>query len=137
VAPNAATPVGFSASPMLSGIQSPASNPYTNGPPIPTLGGSASPAGGINTASGRPRQWQNGQTFQIISAGNDRLFGMGGQYVASGNVKLPWVQADASYAPDTLQTSQATNQAIGATLGGDARAREADNLTNFSQGKLD
>jgi general secretion pathway protein G len=118
-------------------IQSPAPNPYTNTPPVSTLGGSSGNPGGINTAPTKQRVWQNAQTYQIISAGHDRVFGIGGQFVATGSAKLPWVNATSSYVADSFQTIQANADGTPVTLGSDARARESDNLANFSQGRLD
>ena len=79
-----------------------------------------------------------------LSAGRDRLFGIGGQYLSTGNVKLPYVFVDpanpatANYTPDSLQTKNANEQASnGQMLSSDIRGREKDNITNFSPGKLD
>lgn len=56
----------------------------------------------------------NQQTFQIISPGVDGVYGIGGQYVANGTTPLPPL-------PGTSQNRQI----------------EADNLTNFHNGKLE
>ena len=75
-------------------------NCYTNTAPVPATGQSAT--------------WQNPNTFQIISAGLDALYGVGGQYVgtSAGSDPLP--------PPPTA----------------DVRQREQDNLTNFPTGRL-
>jgi len=129
-APSATTAAGG----VPGGIVSPAPNPYTNGPPVQTDGSGAP----VTVAPFKPRVWQNANTYQIISAGRDRVFGIGGQYAAAANVKLPFVRASAGgYAPDTFQTVEANAVMTSLTLGNDVRARESDNLTSFSQGKLD
>jgi type II secretion system protein G len=132
VATNAASSLP-SALAFPGGIQSPAPNPYTNGPPVPTQQN-----GNIDTGAVRPRVWQNAQSYQIIAAGHDRVFGIGGQYVATGSDHLPFVNAQTTqgYISDSFQTIQANAQATNSTLNNDARQRESDNLTNFSQGKL-
>lgn len=118
------------------GLVSFAPNPYTNGPPVQTA---ANGKAETTLALLRPRVWQNAQTFQIVSAGRDRVFGMGGQYAANAPVKLPFVAVNSgsAYTPDSFQTVQATADMYPFPLGGDARARESDNLANFSQGKLE
>jgi prepilin-type N-terminal cleavage/methylation domain-containing protein len=67
--------------------------------------------------------FEKAQSFQIISAGADGLYGVGGQYVAPGanpsaNVSLPLDAADTS------------------TTDAQVRIREKDNLTNFATGPL-
>jgi prepilin-type N-terminal cleavage/methylation domain-containing protein len=86
--------------------QSPAPNPYCSGDPAP-----ANPQ---NNAV-----WHNPQSFQIISAGRDGMWGPGGSYNPSSNDRLP-----VGFANDP-----ANNAAI--------RRYEADNVANFAQGKLD
>ncbi|MDX2037385.1 MAG: prepilin-type N-terminal cleavage/methylation domain-containing protein [Isosphaeraceae bacterium] len=82
-------------------ISSYAPNPYTNGDPTGTT---------VN--------FINPQTFQIISAGRDRQFGIGGAYVSnSTSSKLPVASSETALEP--------------------LRGRERDNITNFSTGKLD
>lgn len=75
--------------------ESPLPNPYTSSLPVAT--------------NGRPATFHNPQSFQIISAGRDRLFGAGGQYTDSGDDRLP----------------------------GSDRRGERDNVTNFANGTLD
>ncbi len=79
---------------------SPAPNPYTT------------------TLTGGRCGWLAPQTFQILSAGGDGLYGVGGQYATTGE-SLPFDAAAAVPATDP-------------TL----RVRERDNLTNFHGGKL-
>ncbi len=110
---------------------SPAPNPYTSSPPIPTTGATGTP----DTTNKKPRAWVNANSFQLISAGRDRFFGTGGQYLSSGNVKLPFVAT--SPGADTLQSIAANVAVTGVTLGNDIRFREQDNITNFSQGRLE
>jgi prepilin-type N-terminal cleavage/methylation domain-containing protein len=84
---------------------SPPPNPYSNSP----------------TATGTsPVIWQNPQSFQIISAGADGQYGIGGIYTPSSDEALP---------VDSTNTTPSTD----ATL----RQREKDNLTSFATGKLD
>lgn len=122
------------ANPIKNGaVSSPAPNPYTSDVPVGT--GSS---GHYANASGKPRPWQAPTSFQIISAGRDRLFGLGGQYQNAGTVRLPWVFVNgASYQADSLQTLEANNDVTGQTLSLGIRNREQDNITNFSQGRLD
>lgn len=80
-------------------VNSVAPNPYTSSDPVPTAGTVA---------------YQKRDTFQIISAGVDGLYGTGGQFTAdatSWESKLP---------PGAL-----------------ARKVERDNLTNFATNRLD
>lgn len=135
VANNAATPTPGAVT-MSGGMVSPAPNPYTASTPVPTAGD------GSAVASTKPRVWINAQSFQIISAGRDRVFGLGGQYSANAEAKLPFLEVkkrNLPYTADSAQTADANNGMYPVTpaLGGDARAREKDNLTNFSQGKLE
>lgn len=96
---------------------SPAPNPYSTGTPITT--------GGLS--------WINPNSFQLFSAGADRLWGLGGQYVQTGlsstnnvsSAKLPLLSGDAGI----VNSVDFSN--------GVRISREADNLTNFSGGRLD
>lgn len=81
---------------------SPLPNPYTTGLPTPAGGSTAS--------------FKNPQSYQIISAGRDRLYGVGGQYD---------------------ETNPTTRLTINSVAPGDDRVRERDNITNFSNGTLD
>jgi prepilin-type N-terminal cleavage/methylation domain-containing protein len=85
---------------------SPAPNPYAATLSYPT--------------AGRPVTWLSAQSFQILSAGVDGQFGIGGQYAAAADDDLPF---------DSVNTS------TGAAA--DVRNREKDNLTNFHAGRLD
>ncbi len=90
---------------------SPAPNPYCTGTPITT--------GGMS--------WINPNSFQLFSAGQDRLWGLGGQYIQNslGSVgKLPVTPND----PGIINSMDFTDG---------IRYRESDNLTNFSSGRLD
>jgi prepilin-type N-terminal cleavage/methylation domain-containing protein len=90
---------------------SPAPNPYCTGSPITT--------GGMS--------WINPNSFQLFSAGQDRLWGLGGQYIQTslGSVgKLPITPND----PGIVNSMDFTDG---------VRYRETDNLTNFSGGRLD
>jgi prepilin-type N-terminal cleavage/methylation domain-containing protein len=64
--------------------------------------------------------YQNAQTFQIVSAGTDGQYGVGGLYSPTGATPLP---------VDTTNSSPSTDQGL--------RTREKDNLTNFTVNKLD
>lgn len=81
-------------------IPSFAPNPYTVGP----------------SASGRPK-YVNPESYQIISAGRDRNYGVGGQYDASGQ-------------GDRLPTDTTGRNPT-------VVVRERDNVTNFSNGTLE
>ncbi len=76
-------------------------NPYSNGNPI------------SNTPN-----WMNPQSFQIISAGRDGIWGPGGGLEANASEKLPTYPAD----PAGF---------------GVLRQNERDNITNFTQGKIE
>jgi general secretion pathway protein G len=82
-------------------------NPYTVGDPDP-----ATPTTNMN--------WSNSQTFQIISAGRDGLWGMGGAY-------------DASSTGNRLPVGFANDPSDAVAV----RKTERDNITNFSGGRLD
>jgi general secretion pathway protein G len=80
-------------------------------------------AGALNLAERRRRiNWQD-QSFQIISAGQDGQFGLGGQYAMKDTVTLPFYAA-------------ATKSITGQTLTSAVRTPEKDNVTNFSPGRL-
>lgn len=82
-------------------------NPYTAGDPAPM--------------APRPLsvQWQKGQSFQLISAGRDGLYGHGGIHATAATIKLP--------TNPTAEVRPAT---------GMDRSREADNIVNFAGGPL-
>jgi len=86
-------------------------NPYTTGPAAPV---------------GRSPAWQKPQSYQIISAGSDRKYGFGGQFAGkSKSEPLPLPDSDLN--ASTLFVKPATPN---------ARSVESDNITNFSQGRL-
>lgn len=84
-------------------------NPYTTGPAAPV---------------GRSPAWQKPQSYQIISAGADRKYGFGGHF--AGKTKSE---------PLPIADSDLTNSFIN-PLSPSARSVESDNITNFSQGRL-
>lgn len=86
---------------------SPAPNPYTAS--LTTLAANNTPQTSV---------FQSPNTFQIISSGGDGLYGIGGQWTSNGGNSLPY-DASASTAADP-----------------GIRQREADNLTNFTNGTL-
>jgi general secretion pathway protein G len=94
---------------------SPGPNPYTSGPAA------------TGTVS-----WFNPTSFQIICAGQDGYWGLGGTYSASGGAqgRLPILPAPPAGPPNDPGNINADD-----TTG--VRLREADNLTNFSGGRLD
>jgi len=88
---------------------SPAPNPYTVS--LPT------PINGANFDANQSASYMNANSFQILSAGGDLLWGPGGSYASSGE-KLP------------DPPSPPYSQPVG------LRLREYDNVTNFSAGRL-
>jgi hypothetical protein len=94
-------------------IESTAPNPYTSSAPVQ--------AGGQKMAT-----FINANTYQIISPGRDRLFGVGGSYDPNSNQKL---------ADDGLMYPGPNSSA--AVQDGSLRIRERDNLTNFNPSTLD
>ena len=92
-------------------VISPGPNPYTSG----------------NPSSGT-QSWINPNSFQIICAGQDRLFGLGGTYAQTsltGTGKLPILPVASD--PGNINSDNTTG----------VRLRESDNITNFSAGRLD
>lgn len=87
---------------------SPAPNPYTNGPPL-------------KSSSSPNPEYMNKSTFQIISAGFDGQFGVGGEFQSTGTDTLPF-SPSLGYPADLVSS---------------IRDRERDNLTNFKGGRLD
>ncbi|MFO0956953.1 MAG: prepilin-type N-terminal cleavage/methylation domain-containing protein [Isosphaeraceae bacterium] len=85
-------------SPTAGVANSPAPNPYTSSAPVPTTGTVA---------------YMKKESFQIISAGVDGIYGTGGQFTADAN---SW---DSKLPP-----------------GGAARRPERDNLTNFATSRI-
>ncbi|MFO0909984.1 MAG: prepilin-type N-terminal cleavage/methylation domain-containing protein [Isosphaeraceae bacterium] len=93
-----------------SATQSPSPNPYTT----------SAPSGTTNIT------YQNAQSFQIISGGNDGLYGVGGIYSPnSTNGVLPTEHGSGG----TYPLSNSTDPSL--------RLMERDNLTNFHNGRLD
>ncbi len=95
-------------------IESCAPNPYTSSTPLPNGGGQ------------KIATFINPNTFQILSPGRDREYGVGGQYDPNANQRLP---DDGWMFPGPNSTA--------ATVDGSLRIRERDNLTNFWNSKLD
>jgi prepilin-type N-terminal cleavage/methylation domain-containing protein len=114
-------------------LWSPAPNPYVNDVPVSTVANTGEP----NPSTLKTRAWHNPNSFQIISPGRDRLYGIGGQYIPQGSTRLPFVQASAGYLSDSLQTIQANVAITSVPVASDIRSREGDNITNFSAGRLD
>ena len=131
---NIGTPIAASPMGRPDFISSPPPNPYVNDTPIPQT--STGAADSSSAASYRPRAYQNPQTFQIISPGRDRNWGIGGQYVTNvPSGRLPLVVSGAS---GGLQSYSATTTATGITnMSANVRTRELDNITNFSGGRLE
>ncbi len=87
-------------------------------PPNPYTSTVTNPASGSVT-------FQKPQTFQIISAGADGAYGVGGQFVPSGSPALP---PDPSFGSGT-SVYNSTDTAL--------RVSEKDNVSNFYNTKLD
>jgi general secretion pathway protein G len=97
---------------------SPGPNPYTAGQSVPNLGTTNPPLAA---------SYLNPQSFQIISAGIDGQYGIGGEYDVDSTDPLT---LDAvSFATFDLSYTQQAND-------GTIRVRERDNVTNFHNGKL-
>ena len=101
---------GFTVSFPPGQVVSPAPNPYTSGLPV-----TGSPA------------WINSNSFQLMCAGQDRLWGLGGTYKqastgSDGNLPILPVASD----PGNINQDDQTG----------VRQRENDNITNFSGGRL-
>ncbi len=94
-----------------------APNPYTTG----------------NDPTGATVSWFNPQSTQIIAAGRDGLWGLGGAYDASStSSRLPLFVTDHNnVSPNVPLTPNPTLES------GSLRPRERDNITNFSGGRLD
>lgn len=100
-------------------VGSPAPNPYVSDTPFPV-----DSSGNLVPTDNRSRVYQSRDSYQIISAGKDRLFGIGGQWNESGSQPLP------VYLPGNAALT-------GQTLGNGVRTRERDNLTSFVNRRLD
>jgi prepilin-type N-terminal cleavage/methylation domain-containing protein len=104
--------VGFTNSGGANSMVSPGPNPYCSGAPVSV--GSMS--------------WINPNSFQLFSCGQDRYWGLGGQYVQNSLAntgKLPIAPGDTGIVNPVDNSNLIRNQ------------READNLSNFSGGRLD
>ncbi len=95
--------------------KSAAPNPYTTG---------AAAIGTSSTTSTAAVSWYNPNSYQIICSGQDRLWGLGGQYIqnATSGSSLPLETTD----PGLIHAGDALS----------IRQREADNLANFTAGRL-
>ncbi|MFI5460505.1 MAG: type II secretion system protein [Isosphaerales bacterium] len=109
------SPIGLQFQHAGSFYTSPAPNPYTTTTSI-------SPSTGTVT-------FQKAQSFQIIAAGVDGLYGVGGQFIppAAGTST-----ASNALPLDAANTYSGTKVTADATI----RIRERDNLTNFKSGTL-
>jgi len=94
-----------------------APNPYTNGAPLVMKGNTVNP------------EYMNKTSFQIISAGVDGQFGIGGFYRSTGSDVLPFPPADSKNGVPQFGTP--------ADLASGTRLIEKDNVTNFKGGRLD
>jgi prepilin-type N-terminal cleavage/methylation domain-containing protein len=93
--------------------------PVSGGPP--NIATSPPPNPYTSTTTGAtPVVYHNPQSFQIISAGGDGQYGVGGYYSQQAGDPLP---------VDTANTNPTGDPTL--------RAREKDNLTNFTVNKLD
>lgn len=97
-------------------------NPYYNDTPL-----AVNPDGTLNLSDSRNRVAEQPTTYQLISAGADGVYGLGGQYAndAADN-KLPWSNVATAVAGLT-----------GQTLGTGVRDAERDNLSNWHGGRFD
>ncbi len=75
------------------------------------------------TLTTSPTTFLNPQSFQIISSGIDGNYGVAGQYLPDLNEALPYDLANNPY--------------VNNALGGNIRAVEHDNISNFHNGKLE
>lgn len=116
---------------------SPAPNPYTSGSPLPlNPAQSGLPIEQQDLFPTAPGQtaWQNPESFQIISPGIDRFYGIGGWYNSSLTTgKLPFP------AKANMQATGQNNQTATGNASDPAytRQRESDNLASFATQKLD
>jgi len=103
-------------------------NPYTN-TPTSNLGGGL-PSGTVT--------FQKGQSYQIISAGVDGQYGVGGQYIpatsatSTASNALPYDVANTGAGPGPPGSAPAQAELPSTSI----RLREGDNLTNFKSGTL-
>ena len=113
-------PIGVTKTSRPDIFASPAPNPYYADSPIPL---DSTGALDLTNKQARTLSAHKANSFQIISAGFDRKFGIGGQWSQNADKKLPFPAA-------------ANATATGQTLSPDVREVEYDNVTNFSGGKL-
>ena len=93
---------------------SPSPNPYTSTATAATSSGTVT--------------YQTPQTFQIISAGADGQYGVGGQYVPPSQSSTNALPFDPVHTYNGGTSAAETDSSI--------RRREADNMTNFKSGTL-
>lgn len=104
-------------------VVSPGPNPYTSGPSLPVAEPYAT--GGLKPPPIPNSRWHKPDTYQIVSAGRDGVYGPGGWWVAEDVIeKLPY---------PAIGTVQAGGPAQPSTVRNDS---EGDNLTNFAKGTL-
>jgi general secretion pathway protein G len=106
-APN---PISLTFQTNLGTTVSPSPNPYTTGFPS-----------GVSSV-----QYQSAQSFQIVSAGNDGVFGVGGFYNTAPSANGTLAREDSG-----------SNNALSNSSDANLRGLERDNLTNFHNGTLD
>lgn len=92
-----------------------APNPYTTGPAAVTTS---------TTTASSAVSWHNPNSFQLLCAGQDRQWGLGGTFVANpaSGTSLPLDATD----PGLIHAGDVNG----------IRQRETDNLTNFASGRL-
>jgi general secretion pathway protein G len=113
-------PMGVNKTSRSDIFASPAPNPYYNDSPVPI-----DSSGALDLTDKRSRNFTaiKTNTFQIISSGFDRKFGIGGQWNSNLDNPVPFFPI-------------ANGTATGQKLDADTRTVEYDNVTNFSGGKL-
>lgn len=122
---NLNAPIGLAFQLPTGQTISPAPNPYTSSPTVPSVDPTTQTFQGTVA-------FQKAQSYQIISAGIDGLYGVGGQFVttsansAAGSNPLPFDAKDTYAGGGGSLTSDPT-----------IRVREEDNLANFKSGTLD
>jgi general secretion pathway protein G len=104
VFPSASDPTATNAANTPGYASSPSPNPYLQTSPVAT-----------------PVSWWKAQSFQLVTSGRDRKFGIGGTFDPNGGDPLPFVQMTAL---------------TGQTLDPSIRNRERDNLSNLGIGWL-
>ncbi|GAC1315105.1 MAG: hypothetical protein NVSMB14_15180 [Isosphaeraceae bacterium] len=98
------TPVGSNAN-MIASF---APNPYTTSDPAPSL---------TQNTSNAVVNYQAPETYQIISAGRDHLYGVGGLYSPAANERLPMPDAAAQGLDPGIRISEHDNLTSFATSG--------------------